>query len=74
MTCPRNFSKAAIIAGLQAGRTLVVDRKDAPELEDLRELEREGLVASELVEIDDQSSALRWRWKGTAAPANDATP
>lgn len=44
MTCPRNFTREEIIAGLKAGRTLVVDRRDAPELADLLELEEQGLV------------------------------
>lgn len=61
--CPRNFTKDEMVAGLQAGRTLMLDRRDAPELEDLRELERQGLVTSELVIHDEQSSAIRWRWK-----------
>jgi hypothetical protein len=63
MTCPRVLSRDQIIAGLKAGRTLVVDRRDAPELDDLRELEREGLVVSRLIEFDEQSSALRFWWK-----------
>lgn len=63
MDCPRNFTKEQIIAGLKAGRTLVVDRRDAPELPDLLELEREGLVESHLVEFDEQSSALKFKWK-----------
>lgn len=61
--CPRNFSLDQIIAGLKAGRTLVVDRKDAPELPDLLTLQEQGLVESEFVEIDEQSSALKFRWK-----------
>jgi hypothetical protein len=63
MTCPRNFTKEQIIAGLKAGRTLMQDRSDAPEYTDLLELEKAGLVTSELVVFDEQSSALRWRWK-----------
>jgi hypothetical protein len=52
-----------MIAGLKAGRTLMLDRRDAPELDDLMELERQGLVTSQMVNHDEQSSALRWRWK-----------
>lgn len=63
MTCPRNLSKEQIIVGLKAGRTLCVDRRDAPELEDLLELEQQGLVTQTLVQIDDQSSVAKWRWK-----------
>ena len=61
--CPRNFTKDEMIAGLKAGRTLMLDRKDAPELDDLMELERLGLVTSQMVYHDEQSSALRWRWR-----------
>jgi len=61
--CPRKLTKDQIVAGLKAGRTLNVDRRDAPELVDLRELEREGLVESLFVEIDEQSSVLKFRWK-----------
>lgn len=61
--CPRNLTKDQIIAGLKAGRRLMVDRRDAPELDDLLQLEREGFVTSELIEFDEQSSALRFTWK-----------
>jgi hypothetical protein len=61
--CRRNMTKEQIVAGLKAGRTLVVDRRDAPELDDLFELERLGLVEQQFFVIDDQSSAVRWRWK-----------
>jgi hypothetical protein len=61
--CPRNFTKDQIIEGLKAGRTFNIDRSDAPELDDLRELERQGLVTSQLKDIDDQSSVLKFRWK-----------
>jgi hypothetical protein len=63
MTCPRNFTKEQIIEGLKAGRTLTMDRTDAPELDDLFELERQGLVTQQFVVIDEQSSAVKWRWK-----------
>ncbi len=61
--CPRNMTKEQMIAGLKAGRTLILDRKDAPEFVDLLELQILGLVTSELIEFDEQSSALKWRWK-----------
>ena len=63
MTCPRNFTKEQIIVGLKAGRILCVDRRDSPELPELLEMEREGLVESTLVKFDEQSSALKFRWK-----------
>lgn len=61
--CARNFTKDQIIAGLKAGRTLMLDRIDAPELAGLQDLERQGLVTSQMVHHDEQSSAIRWRWK-----------
>jgi len=64
MNCPRNMTKEQMIAGLKAGRTLMMDRRDAPEFNDLLELQALGLVTSELVQFDEQSSALRWRWAG----------
>jgi len=62
--CPRILTKEQIIHGLKAGRTLVVDRRDAPELQDLLDLQKEGLVTSNYIEYDEQSSALKFRWKG----------
>jgi hypothetical protein len=62
--CPRVMTKAEMIEMLQAGMTLVVDRIDAPELPELREMEREGLVVSRPVEVDEQYSCLKFRWKG----------
>lgn len=61
--CPRIFTKEQIIAGLKSGRIMVQDRRDAPEYADLLELEAQGLVTQELIEIDEQSSIVRWRWK-----------
>lgn len=61
--CPRNFSTTEMLEGLRAGRTLCVDRSDAPELEELLEWERRGLITSELVQIDEQSSVLKFRWR-----------
>jgi len=63
MTCPRNMTREEIITGLKAGRTLNMDRMDAPELDDLRDLEREGLVEGRVVEIDEQSTIIKWTWK-----------
>ena len=56
--CPRN-----LIAGLRAGRTLNVDRRDALELPELLEMQEQGLGASRLAEIDEQSSVLKFRGK-----------
>lgn len=62
MTCLRVQTKEQLIEGLKAGRTCCIDRKDAPELQDLLEMESQGLVTSRLVEIDEQSSVLKFRW------------
>lgn len=62
MACRRNLTKEQMIVGLKAGRSLMVDRKDAPELEDLLAMEKEGLVVSKLVTFDEQSSALKFTW------------
>jgi len=40
----------------------MVDRRDAPELEDLLALEAEGLVTSKLITFDEHSSALKFTW------------
>jgi len=63
MTRPRNISKEEMIACLKAGRSLVVDCNDAPELPELLAMQQEGLVTSELVVFDEQSSALLFRWR-----------
>jgi hypothetical protein len=39
------------------------DRHDAPELPELLEMQDQGLVESRFVEIDEQSSVLKFRWK-----------
>lgn len=66
--CPRNFTREQLIAGLSAGRLFYVDRRDAPELPELLEMERQGLVKSKLVVFDEQSSALEFWW---TAGSND---
>jgi hypothetical protein len=53
--CPRVMTKEQMESGLKAVRSLFVDRKDAPELPELREWERLGFVASELQEFDQYS-------------------
>jgi hypothetical protein len=60
--CPRKLTKDEMVAGLKAGHTLCVDRRDAPELPELLEMEAQGLVESRLVEIDEQSSVLKFSW------------
>jgi hypothetical protein len=63
MDCPRILTREQIISYLKAGRTLNIDRCDAPELKDVLELQRQGLVTTRLIEIDDQSSVLKVKWK-----------
>lgn len=65
--CRRNFTKEQLIAGLKAGRTLVMDRRDAPELDDLLVLESEGLVTQQFIVLNDQESVVKWRWKAQPA-------
>lgn len=62
--CPRVMIKEQMIEGLKAGKILNVDRRDAPELQELHELESQGLVKSRLHEIDEQSSVLKFWWIG----------
>lgn len=57
------WTRENIIEGLKAGRTLVIDRRDSPALPICLALEREGLVTTEFVEFDEQSSALKVRRK-----------
>jgi hypothetical protein len=52
-----------ILPGLKAGKTLVIDRKDSPALPIVMKLQEEGLVTTELIQLDEQSSCLKVRWK-----------
>jgi len=65
--CPGNLTRDQIIEGLKSGRVLCVDRRDAPELEDLYDLQAQGLVSSALVSVDEQYSALKFWWSPQAA-------
>ncbi len=60
------MTRDELLVGFRSGRTLIVDRKDAPALPLLLEMEREGLIVSELVQYDEQSSALRFSMRETA--------
>ena len=55
-----------MIEMLEAGLTLCVDRKDAPELPELLEMQEQGLVTSQLVDVEEQYSVLKFRWASTA--------
>lgn len=57
------MTKKEMIKGLKAGKTLVVDRRDAECLPWLLDLVRKGKVEKRLVVYDEQSSALKFRWK-----------
>jgi hypothetical protein len=43
--CPRNVTKDEMIAGLKAGRTLNIDRRDTPELPELTALRQKKSIA-----------------------------
>ena len=55
------MTREEILAGLKAGRTLVIDRRDSPALPIALELEREGLASQEFVQYDEQASAVKFR-------------
>jgi len=59
------MTRAEIEFRLQSGKTLCVDRRDCPELPVLLAMEREGLVKSRLVEVDEQCSVLKFWWNTT---------
>jgi hypothetical protein len=56
------MTREEILNGLKSGKTLVIDRSDAPELKIVMKLQDEGYVTTELRQIDDQSSQLRVRY------------
>ena len=56
------MTRDEIVAGLRQGRVLVIDRRDSPALPIVMELQDEGLVTTELVQYDEQSSGLRIKW------------
>lgn len=57
------MTKEQMVAGMIRGRRLMVDRRDAPELPELLALVEEGFVEFEFVIFDEQSTALRFKWK-----------
>lgn len=56
-----DLSREEIMAGLRAGKTLCIDRRDSPTLPTVLQMEREGQVVTELVQLDEQSSVLKVR-------------
>lgn len=63
------MTRAEIVAGLKAGRTLVVYHKDTELLSWLREQEREGHVTSKRVRRNPEASAWEFRYRPNAARA-----
>lgn len=61
--CPRVLTREKMVRLLRNGVTIFVDRIDAPELQDLQELERLGLVVNVLWVRGDQYSVAKFRWK-----------
>lgn len=57
----REKIKAAVLEGLEAGRTLTLHRKDDPVLEIVMELQEEGKCETRLHQIDEQSSVVKVR-------------
>lgn len=68
----REISRDEVLAGVQAGRTLVIQRKDDPNLPMLMEMQEEGLIVSELKQLDEQSSILKFRSAEAAGEGEDA--
>lgn len=64
------MTRSEVLAGLKAGRALIIDNKANEFLPWLLKLEGHGLVASEFVQYDEQSSAIKFRMLPTPpAPA-----
>ena len=59
------MTRSEILAGLKSGRTLVIDRKDEPNLPWLLELADRGQLKATYVEYDEQSSAIKFTWEET---------
>jgi hypothetical protein len=60
----REWSRDELLEGLEAGRTLIVQRRDDPNLPLIQSLEREGLAETRMFQIDEQSSVLKVRKAG----------
>lgn len=57
----REWSREEIEAGLRQGRTLVVQRKDDPNIPIVNALISEGIAEAEIVQLDEQSSVMKVR-------------
>lgn len=55
------MTKEEVMTGLQAGRTLIVDRRDFPLLPWLLEQVDAGVLTVQYIEYDEQSSAMKFR-------------
>jgi hypothetical protein len=51
------------IAGLKAGRTLMVDRRDCPLSPRLLDMAAAGVLDATHISHDEQSSAIRFKWR-----------
>lgn len=60
------MTKESVLAGLKSGRILMCDRRDEPLLPWLMSLVDAGQLNCELVEFDEQSSAMKFTWKPEA--------
>lgn len=57
----RQWSREEIETGLRQGRTLVVQRKDDPNIPIVNALISEGIAEAEIVQLDEQSSVMKVR-------------
>lgn len=57
----REWSREEIETGLRQGRTLVVQRKDDPNIPIVNALISEGIAEAEIVQLDEQSSVMKVR-------------
>lgn len=57
------LDREEVVHFLRTGYTLCIDRRDSPALPIALELEAEGLVTQEFIQIDEQSSVVKFRWK-----------
>ena len=64
------MTKDEILEGLQAGHTLCCDRKDEPLLPWL--LEYPQIENSGIIQLDEQSSVIKFWWKGAHDERTDS--
>jgi hypothetical protein len=54
------MSKEQLITGLKSGRAIYIDREDAPELNDLEELQKQGLLEIVIIQVGEVKIAKFW--------------